>query len=291
MQKRKNSSKTGQDGSRVFLECVQSIRDVEDRKDMSNMSSIIGAMCWNYLEKAERGALCEVVANNSPASDKYFSHTSKEKYINLYEKQFRKSKAGKKIYDAIKLNSVNCPACGVSEVSTLDHYLPKTKFPQFSVFPANLVPNCSYCNTIKGEWTPRAINEQVIHPYFDDRLTETSWLFAEIIKDKTPFVNFYVQSSYGWTPDDFLRAATHLEVFKLKTRFLKQALLELSNLGKFYSSDSAENIRIDMDREARKEYNNEKNSWKTALYRELARNTWYHEGGYREFWIPDTVDL
>lgn len=44
-----------------------------------------------------------------------------------------------------------CPFCGISELSTLDHYLPKELYPEFSVFPKNLVPSCAVCNTRKKD--------------------------------------------------------------------------------------------------------------------------------------------
>ena len=46
--------------------------------------------------------------------------------------------------DLLKRISVaRCPFCGISESSTLDHYLPKEQYPEFSVFPKNLVPSCA----------------------------------------------------------------------------------------------------------------------------------------------------
>ncbi len=62
-----------------------------------------------------------------------------------------------------------CPFCGISESSTLDHYLPKEQYPEFAVFPKNLVPSCAVCNTRKRD---RIIDEgtdvrMFLHPCFD----------------------------------------------------------------------------------------------------------------------------
>jgi hypothetical protein len=43
-----------------------------------------------------------------------------------------------------------CPPCGRGSVATLDHHLPKTRFPEFSAFGPNLVPACDNCNRAKG---------------------------------------------------------------------------------------------------------------------------------------------
>ena len=43
-----------------------------------------------------------------------------------------------------------CPFCGRDQVGTLDHYLPKSRYPELSVLGANLVPACETCNRLKG---------------------------------------------------------------------------------------------------------------------------------------------
>lgn len=44
-----------------------------------------------------------------------------------------------------------CPYCGIGAPNQIDHYLPKARFPEFSVHAYNLVPCCAQCNAIKGE--------------------------------------------------------------------------------------------------------------------------------------------
>lgn len=65
-----------------------------------------------------------------------------------------------------------CPMCGGFGTGTLDHYLPKDNYAEFSVFSKNLIPACS-CNSlrgtvVKGDVTPK----RVIHPYFDNFLDQ-----------------------------------------------------------------------------------------------------------------------
>lgn len=65
-----------------------------------------------------------------------------------------------------------CPMCGSMHSGTLDHYLPKNRFPIFSVFSKNLVPACK-CNSKRKETLLGANpGERVLHPYFDDCLGE-----------------------------------------------------------------------------------------------------------------------
>ena len=47
-----------------------------------------------------------------------------------------------------------CPACGEAGApNTLDHYLPKGKYPHFCVTPHNLFPMCDACQRRKGDRT------------------------------------------------------------------------------------------------------------------------------------------
>ena len=61
-----------------------------------------------------------------------------------------------------------CPACGEAGTpSTPDHYLPKQKYPHFSITPHNLFPMCDICQRRKGEKTGDKANPRFfVHPYF-----------------------------------------------------------------------------------------------------------------------------
>ncbi len=61
------------------------------------------------------------------------------------------SGAARRYYDEIVNAAPNriCPLCGVGTVTTLDHHLPQSKYPDYVLVPANLVPSCSDCNKTK----------------------------------------------------------------------------------------------------------------------------------------------
>lgn len=61
-----------------------------------------------------------------------------------------------------------CPYCSLDSISELDHYLPKSVFPEFSVYSKNLVPSCGVCNKRKSDYSHVCGSVRpVIHPYFD----------------------------------------------------------------------------------------------------------------------------
>lgn len=63
-----------------------------------------------------------------------------------------------------------CPSCGdAGTPGTLDHYLPKDKFPELSILLMNLTPMCSDCQLIKGtEYITEGGLKKYIHPYYDE---------------------------------------------------------------------------------------------------------------------------
>jgi hypothetical protein len=61
----------------------------------------------------------------------------------------------------------SCPMCGNQTVGTVEHYLPKTPFPEFSVFSWNLIPSCISCNQKRGSKHVNGVGYQLLHPIFD----------------------------------------------------------------------------------------------------------------------------
>lgn len=63
-----------------------------------------------------------------------------------------------------------CPSCGEEGApNTLDHYLPKERFPHFAITPLNLTPMCDICQQAKkNKFVDGAGNKIFLHPYFDE---------------------------------------------------------------------------------------------------------------------------
>lgn len=74
-----------------------------------------------------------------------------------------------------------CPLCGVEKVIVLDHYAPKTHFPEFALLSLNLIPTCSRCNHDKGEDSAVAVEDlPYLHAYVHD-LPQQPVLEAHIV--------------------------------------------------------------------------------------------------------------
>lgn len=95
-------------------------------------------------------------------------------FLNLYVSPSKGSVQASMLTDMRKHNLSLCPACGEAGApNTLDHYLPKGKYPHFCVTPYNLFPMCDACQTAKKEKTGDVANPRFfLHPYFDVFLAE-----------------------------------------------------------------------------------------------------------------------
>ncbi|MFL1875036.1 HNH endonuclease [Hansschlegelia beijingensis] len=71
---------------------------------------------------------------------------------------------------------LSCPVCGSPVTGHLDHYLPRSVYPEFSIMRANLVPACVHCNSgVKGDTVHGERPRRFIHPYFDAWADGTLW--------------------------------------------------------------------------------------------------------------------
>ena len=168
---------------------------------------------------------------------------------------------------------------------TLDHYLPKGKYPLFSILPHNLVPACRDCNTGKLSTTAVAIGEQSLHPYYDhSTFISDQWLFAEIIQSVPPSVRYFVQAPANWPIEDQDRVSSHFQLLKLGPRFSVLAANELASLRplliEFIAPLGEMAIKEHLNSRSLSESTTHKNSWKTAMFQALMNDAWYCETGY-----------
>lgn len=89
-----------------------------------------------------------------------------------------------------KLTPSRCPICDANwgyAARTLDHILPESIFPQFSILPLNLVPTCYRCNHTKSTTVGYSPNEGVINPFFNN-INLTNYLKCYIYIQNDDFI-------------------------------------------------------------------------------------------------------
>lgn len=152
-------------------------------------------------------------------------------FVKIYNQYFvANDKPARKIYDDLMVSAQEkCPFCGgIGRPRNLDHFLPKSRFPQFSVLPVNLIPACRDCNFDgKSEGFATCPEDQVIHPYTDSgKFFTQQWIFAKFsgsISDPEKELEYFVRVPDGWNDVDRKRAEKHFETFDLSVRYAIKA--------------------------------------------------------------------
>ena len=189
------------------------------------------------------------------------------------------------LYDTILASALLgvCPYCAQRDVQTVDHYLPKKIFPEFSVLVENLVPSCAACNAQKGEHRPLTSSEQVFHPYFDD-WTGPELLKASLNLDAGITVTFSISTTIEIDPEVAARASSHLQLFRLDALYSIHAGVELVNskleFGEVANAGGADALKRELERRSlsvRWPFH----SWRRALYNELSCHSAFLNGGYQ----------
>lgn len=174
-----------------------------------------------------------------------------------------------------------CPYCRFGHAETLDHFLPKSRYPAYAVLPINLVPACRQCNTGKSGGVLTAASE-MSHPYFEvQQVEEDVWLVAEIVETSPVTARYSVVIPGHWPDELGRRVVNYFSEFNLALRYAVEAASELVSVSAYLRGLPSAALRHDhLQRTAGSERSISRNGWKTALYAGLARSVWYRDAGY-----------
>jgi len=275
----------------VVQTCISSIPSDDVRDRIAANSKYIIPIAETYLLLANNGPNFFLIQPFAGKDDEHvIENVTKKELKDLYSGQMvPASKPSRIFYDALKISAPLgiCPFCGFGHVRTLDHYLPKAKFPLFSILPINLVPACADCNKDKTAGIATTAGGQCLHPYFDrGHFINEQWLYAEVIETEPSTIKFFVNPPANWTVIDKQRVMSHFIDFKLAGRFAVQAANEITTLkGELqydYPFSGEAGVRHELGKKAVVAKILHKNSWKTAMYQALAANDWYCRGGFSQ---------
>lgn len=188
---------------------------------------------------------------------------------------------GRDMYDFLKSLALEdfCPYCSISRVKTLDHYLPKAKFPTYAVTPANLVPSCRDCNTEKEAATSNTLNEMFIHPYFED-VNNIKWLDAKIEKNIWPISFKYEFDFSDQNHITIINRISHqletLDVIKsYNARANRQFRYRVKDIERNYSTGGEKGLRDFLEESENSCRKAELNSWEACMYRAILDSDWF----------------
>jgi hypothetical protein len=187
-----------------------------------------------------------------------------------------------------RICAARCPFCGISESSTLDHYLPKEKHPEFSVFPRNLVPSCAVCNTRKRDLilVKGTTVRMFLHPCYD-AIPDVEFLSVRVRMEANALIMSYrLVRPTGMAAHTFRRLRTHFDKLGLADRYRRMGFEHLG--GQYPALRRAYGPGQDAGRVAEKlnegaddfEQVSGPNYWLAKLYRALAGNSDFCDGGF-----------
>ena len=176
-----------------------------------------------------------------------------------------------------KTGESTCPYCNFIEQWEHDHYLPRGTFPEFTLYPNNLVPICKHCNGKKLAHYKRN-GTRVFKHLFTELNGETGFLHVEMSYDPKLAVQFSVQKTATLSDEKFEVLSFHFEKLALADRYQRQASNLLArlvrqfrgptNLALGHAALRQRLIRMAADRAI----STPANHWEPALLEVLARD-------------------
>jgi hypothetical protein len=260
----------------IFPNCARRTSDGKLRAALLAEEVRVQQRSQAYSLMAEATALHEMAPQDS-------IHVSGVELADLYERALVKGRE-RPTYLALRGASRfgRCPFCAQRDVRTLDHYLPRSAFPEFAVLPMNLVPCCFDCSHAKLDHAPAAFSDQVFHPYFDD-WDDVQVIRAEVEIEERVFVELSV-NDHDLPPEVAGRAQTHFTIFDLAALYSDNASIELvqkkTSFQLIFESGGQDALRVELLRESQSRRAPFPNAWQPALYAALAENPEFISGGF-----------
>lgn len=267
----------------LFKQCVSGVNDRLTQAALNQILNVISSSNISYIDKAKNSSLSDIEQQTI-----FNGYHLKNDLILLYEEQMAKENgSARDVYNQIKACANSCGMCFHQKPTTLDHYLPKTKYPIYAVNPFNLIPCCRDCNTYKSTYSPTEADEALLHPYFDKEIFFVEkWLAAEIktTQDNKIFIIYTASPPDNWNEVDKKRVKKHMKKYHLNELYTAQASNE------FVASDyrflclfrdgGAELLKYHLGLEAASRNKKFPNSWQAALYTALSQDEWFCEKYY-----------
>ena len=195
-----------------------------------------------------------------------------------------------KLYDSIndgfkeeirKISGDVCPYCGIDRPSHLDHFIPRSKFPEFSIYSSNLIYVCSICNSkYKGDKILNSKGERIFfNPYFDNFIETIQFLKCRIIvNDIYPKFEFYIEDLSKTNSYEYMIMKNHFEAMNLKINYMNQIVNQkfkrfrnryVNLKERTYYEISLEQIKNSIEETLREHQQDNINNWEKVFWESL----------------------
>ncbi len=194
-------------------------------------------------------------------------------------KKHMKENELKQVYEAC---AGICPFCSIGKLEEVDHYIPKEHYPEFTLYPLNLIPICNQCNKKKLDKFMDNSNGRKFIYYYTDNINDWEYLqisitFATAAIAKTTKIRYI--ADFSKITNSYLRIIIehHYEELDLLNRYAEAAIDELSELEDICSNQD-DNDEIEIRNMLKRVISGNKNTqlikagkndWKYLLYEKL----------------------
>lgn len=210
----------------VYATCLLSVgpRSLDYKIKLNRISEVV-ATSWQQFDDRCTPKNLHLFPPCHPRNKEQVitGNVTKDDLMNLYTRHMLKlGSESRKIYDKLRAASNGvCPLCGIHGVATLDHYLPKARYPLFSVNPKNLIPACQNCNDGKSDSVFVNASDLTLYPYNDDnKFYKTDWISATIATSNGILVfDFFPDPPKKWLNVERQRVINHFKNFSLRSKY------------------------------------------------------------------------
>jgi hypothetical protein len=272
------------DDAAIYRQCIRH-RTAQTQPLLSALTQDINSAYGAYRDARGNPHLLPPLAFPKPSEealrDNFALLNAGRPLSQIRDTLMRRSGAGQRE----DMDNQKCPMCGRVNIASLDHYLPKSLYPEFAVFSMNLVPVCSECNRLKGNDCGDAAGGRFLHAYFDV-LPQQPVLFARItVTKKRVAVIFELRKPSSMDTDLFRSLQFHFKRLRLALHFRRDAMDELGDRREAFATwfelakaqGVARYLRIDAD-SAEKQRG--VHYWRTALLRGVQHSGPFCDGGF-----------
>ena len=202
---------------------------------------------------------------------------TKSIYCELYSLYDSKEELKEKIRDK---SESRCPYCGIIETPYhVDHILPRSKYPEFSMFSHNLVGVCSVCNSrYKGDIFVEDGERQFFNPYGDSFINDVEFIECILsVDDIYLLIDFSLKgeedNSYGYTI-----IKNHFTKLHLNSRYKKILLQDelkrfrdgyIDEYSREYEDVTLDELKRDLNRKIREFRSFNCNHWEKIFWKAL----------------------
>lgn len=177
-----------------------------------------------------------------------------------------------------------CPFCMISPATEIDHFLPKSFYPEFCIFEANLIPICHRCNRKKDTHCAFSTGKVFFHSYFDSE-PQRALLKCQVRTYPTVTTRYSVVHANDRTDRLAQLFNNQFEVLNLAELYMISATEEMNNerlaFARVYSAGGWNALCSLLKEKANDnllQYG--LNHWKSQLYIALSNSSSFYNGGY-----------